>query len=194
MYYLKKSIFLIFYTLIFSVMQLGIISISITSLKIILTILALLFYLFLTSSFFFYEGKTAYKVRHENDNKRRIIIKTGEYVKLEKKAEYSFYKGFLIVFIAFAPLIVLEILNVIAINVNEKISIFSSIIKIMDMLFYSPIFEALGETSPYYILITLYAVPLMMLIVEVSYVLGAKANMRKYDAIDEMRKEIHERK
>ncbi|MBP5466346.1 MAG: hypothetical protein J6Y43_02130 [Clostridia bacterium] len=201
-YYLKQGVFPFIYLLMMAMIAFGIISISgLLWLKIILAILNIALYGVVVSAVSYKEGQESVKVRHANDLERMQIIKTGENRPLKIHEEYKPWKGFIFGFTACVPLIVLLGLHtVLYLSTGEYrgLGAIAGLIYLMFFIFFifgaatSAGEAAAGATLPWYTFYgALIALPVIMLMTGISYLIGAKKIIRQYEMINDRQRQIY---
>lgn len=197
-YYFKQSVFPFIYLIFMALIAFGIQTISgLLWLKIILAILNLSLYAVVVCSVFYKEGQEAVKVQMANDLERREIIRTGEDRPLKLREEYKTFKGFLFGLFACLPLILLLIAHTIvhlAGGTYTGLGAIACLIYNMFFIFFNFGVNASGEAtvlswSAYYV--TLVAIPALMLMTGIAYILGAKKIMRQQEMIKEKQRQIY---
>ena len=192
-YYIKEAIFPFVYVILMSITAIAILAISgLTWLKAVLAVLNLALYAVTVAGVAYKEGQDSIKVQHSNDLERREIIRTGEDRPLKLNEEYKPYKGFLIGFCSCIPLLLLLVLHVIT-HLLGGSNVFGAIAGMIYFMFYiffnlnvsagsGEITEA-ATVSWYACFGTLIALPIIMSITGVSYILGAKKIKRQQELI-----------
>ena len=201
-YYLKQGVFPFVYLLFMAMIAFGILAISgLIWLKVLLAVLNVGLYAVIVSAVFYKEGQDAMKTLYANDLERREIVKTGENRPLKLHEEYKAWKGFMFGFIACVPLIVLLALHTIvyfATGSYMGLGAIAGIIYLMFFVFFrlnSTVSgtegEAVSSISWYTYYGALIALPVIMLITGISYILGAKKIKRQYEMIAEKQRSIY---
>lgn len=193
MYYVKQSLFPFLYLIFMAIIAAGIGMINSVWAQVLLYLLNLAFYVFLMVINFFKEGQTALKVRHANDVERMQIIKTGDALPLKLREEYKPWKGFFIGFITALPLLFCLLLHLILILcAGEAYTGAGTVASLLYLVFFAPYSVAFSNAlSAWQYFILLYAVPLMMVITGVPYVLGARKIQNQYDRIEQKQRQIY---
>ena len=193
LYYLKKASFFLFYLMFIDIIGLGIIAIGIDGLELPLALLSIGFYMFIVIYMMLKEGKDSMRKLHANDVERLQLIKTGSCGKIDAHAEYAPWKGFFICFLAMSPMILFTIIHLILELCGTGVNAFGTIVNFMYLGFSCP-YQCVVQgiyvgTSLFYII--LYAVPLMIALTGVPYLLGAKKIGYQYKMIEEKQKRIY---
>lgn len=204
-YYVKQGIFPFIYLLFMAMIALGIISINgLLWLKILLAILNVGLYAVVVAASAYKDGQTAVKVQAANDLERREIIRTGEDRPLKIHEEYKPWKGFMFGFVACVPLLILLAVHTVvyfATGSYTGIGAIASIVYFMVFVFFRMNVdlsaaegeEAVAAVAPAWYLYfgTLVALPLIMCITGVAYILGARKIRRQYEEIREKQRQIY---
>ncbi len=197
-FYIKEIFLPLVYTGLASLIALGILGIEnerLVWLKVVLLILNIALLLFIVATNFFKEGEKALKVRIANDFEREHIVLTGENRALQINEEYKPWKGFLIGFISCAPLVILMLVHTVLLiaGVESKAGAIASFIYLLVFGFNCLDLSALSSTTitvtqPY---ITLIFIPIMVLAVGFSYMLGARKVELQQQRIKKIHREIY---
>ncbi|GEM_PF-1725278 len=201
-YYLKQGLFPFIYLLMMAMIAFGITAISgLLWLKIILAVLNIALYAAVVVAVSYKEGQESIKVQHANDLERIQIIRTGENRPLKVHEEYKPWKGFMFGFIVCVPLIVLLGLHTIlylSTGSYRGLGAIAGLVYFMFFIFFtfgsslSAGEAATGTTLPWYSFYgALIALPVIMLITGISYILGAKKIMRQQEMIKEKQRSIY---
>lgn len=203
-FYLKQGFFPFVYMLFMAAIAFGILAIQgLVWLKVILGILNIGLYAVVVCATSFKDGQDAMKIQVANDLERREIIRTGEDRPLRLHEEYKPWKGFIFGLIACAPLIILLIVHTIVYFATGSYTGIGAIAGLIYLMFF--IFFRLSATGtavegaaaesvavPFYVYYgTLIAVPLVMLMTGISYILGAKKIQRQQEMIKEKQRQIY---
>ena len=141
---------------------------------------------------FYGEGQTALKVRLANDMERRQIILTGEDRPLKVKEEYVPWKGFVAGALVCVPLVILLAVHTLLIlTVGETArgaGATASMLYIIVFIFFSAGGETVSVYAYYY---TLFAIPVIMSLTGVPYIIGARKIQRQQDAIERKHNAIY---
>lgn len=193
MYYVKQALFPFLYLIFMAVIAAGIGLIGSVWAQVVLYLLNLGFYIFLMVVNFFKEGQNALKVRHANDLEREQIIRTGEALPLKLREEYKPWKGFFIGFITAIPLLFCMVLHLILVLCAGEAYIGAgTIASLVYLAFFAPYSVAFTTTlNAWQYFILLYAVPAIMAIAGVPYMLGARKMQLQYDRIEEKQRQIY---
>jgi hypothetical protein len=196
MWYYVKQAFLPFVYLFFMAMTaLAIIVIKneLLWLKIILLVLNLGLYGFIVCATSFKDGETALKTRIANDMEREQIIITGEPRELKLKEEYKVWKGFFNGFIACVPLLFLMLLHTVLIfafgEVYNGAGVVAGLIYLMVFAFFRLDTSVVLTAGLYYG--TLVALPIIVLMTGIPYILGAKRVEYQQNMIKAKHREIY---
>lgn len=201
-YYLKQGVFPFIYLIMMAIIAFGITAISgLLWLKIILALLNIGFYTVVVGAFAYKEGQEAVKVQHANDLERIQIIRTGENRPLKVHEEYKPWKGFIFGFTACVPLIILLALHTVlylSADGYRGLGAIAGLIYLMFFVFFtfSSSFAA-SETAtnavmPWYAFYgALIALPVLMLITGIAYILGAKKIVYQHEKIKEKQRSIY---
>ena len=191
-HYIKHLFFPTMYTIFSSIIAFAILCIQdkgLDWLKVILLLLNVGLFGFIVWVNYFKEGEKAYKVRMANDLEREFIVKTGEDRPIDRNREYKPWKGFLIGAVACIPLVLIMIVHTIVILfVNPELSAVGGIASFVYMAFFGFFWLDTSVAIPvtmYYL--NLIYVPIMLGLVGVPYMLGA----RKIELQQEMIKAKH---
>lgn len=196
-FYIKQGLFPFIYMLFMAMIAFGILAISgLIWLKILLGVLNVGLYAVVISAAAYKDGQDAMKVQIANDLERREIIRTGEDRPLKLHEEYKPWKGFMFGFVSCVPLLVLLILHTIVYLATGSyigLGAIAGIIYLMFFLFFRLNASAAEGTGiawyTYYG--TLVALPVVMLITGISYILGAKKISRQQQMIKEKQRQIY---
>ncbi len=201
-YYLKQGVFPFIYMLFMAMIAFGILAISgLLWLKIILAVLNIALYAVVVAAVSYKEGQESVKVQHANDLERMEIIRTGENRPLKVHEEYKPWKGFTFGFTACVPLVVLLALHTIvylSTGSYRGLGAIAGLVYFMFFVFFtfgaaaSAGEAATGAALPWYSFYgALIALPIVMLITGIAYLLGAKKIMRQYEIIQEKQRSIY---
>jgi hypothetical protein len=168
-------------------------------LRYVLLTLNVALYVFIVASTSYKDGQNALKTRVANDLERMRIIQTGDALPLKLKEEYKPWKGFLFGGIACAPLIVLLFVHTLLILFvgpsATGAGVIASFIYMMIFAFsraHIPVVEnAPIVVDPYIYYWALLAIPVIMLTVGISYILGAKKIERQQEMIKAKHRSIY---
>lgn len=205
MWYLIKQSFIPFGYLLFSTtIATGVFSIQGCSpfLRAILLFLNLALYSYVVISICYTEGRKGLKVRISNDINRKRIIETGEELPLKHSEEYAPWKGFAIGGVIVSPLIILMICHTILLiatnGQNYGAGSVASILYLVVFAFFKidlvvpekvdQVVQVIAAGDFYY---ALFAIPVILLITGIPYIIGAKKVEQEQEKIKELQKEIH---
>ncbi|MDY6367248.1 MAG: hypothetical protein SPL13_01860 [Clostridia bacterium] len=193
-YYVKCSLFAFAYLVAMDIGALLLSYISIVPLRVALSVVWALFYCFIVGVIFFKEGETSLDFRHANDLERKHMVESGEIVELDIAPEYKPYKGFIIGLYACIPLLVALfvhlILGLATGGTANGAGITASVIYFTFYMIYGAFQSGLAMSFGEYFII-LYTLVFIPVTIGVAYILGAKKAQRKYDIIEEKRREIY---
>ncbi|MBO4251325.1 MAG: hypothetical protein J5911_01535 [Clostridia bacterium] len=199
-YYLKQGIFPFVYLLFMSVIAFGIITINgLLWLKILLAILNVGFYSFIIAFTSFKDGQEAMKVLYANDLERMQIIRTGENRPLKIHEEYKPWKGFVFGFTSCTPLLILLLLHTVF-YLSTGVTGFgvaAGIIYLMAFVFFRLDVSLSAEEAaiapvPWYAYYgAILALPIIVLVTGIAYILGAKKIKRQRAMIEERQRSIY---
>ena len=195
-YYLKQGLFPFLYIIMMAMTAFGITAISgLIWLKIILALLNIGLYTVVVAAVAHKEGQESVRVQHANDLERMEIIRTGANRPLKTHEEYKPWKGFAFGFTACVPLIAFLALHTVVYLATGSYRGFGAIAGVIYLMFF--IFFMLEEapadsTLPWYSYYgALIALPVIMLITGIAYILGAKKVMRQQEMIKEKQRQIY---
>ena len=195
-YYLKQGLFPFIYIVFMIITSVSILSIhDLVWLKAILAVLNVGLFGLIAALMAFQEGENSVKVQMANDAERREIIRTGEDRPLKLHEEYKAWKGFLFGFISCCPLVILLLLHTLLYLV-AGITVFGTISAVIYVMFFAffrlGVSADSGATLPWYTYYgTLIALPIVMTIMGVAYILGAKKIERQQEMIKAKQREIY---
>ena len=197
-FYIKQGLFPFIYMLFMAMIAFGILAISgLLWLKILLAVLNVGLYAVVVAAAAYKDGQDAIKVQIANDLERREIIRTGEDRPLKIHEEYKPWKGFMFGFVACVPLLVLLILHTIvylATGSYMGLGAIAGIIYLMFFLFFRLDAGSAAEGAGiawYTYYGALVALPVVMLITGIAYILGAKKIQRQQEMIREKQRRIY---
>ena len=193
-YYLKESIFPFVYVIFMSLIALSIEIIEgLLWLKILLAILNVGFYGVVVAGIAFKDGQDAMRVRYANDLERKEIIRTGEDRPLKINEEYKSWKGFAFGFISCVPLLVLLLLHTVLYLATGSVRLgaIASLLYLTFFIFFNPNLIDSVTVSWYAYYGTLIALPIIMALTGISYILGAKKTERQQEMIKEKQRRIY---
>lgn len=190
--YIKQSFMAFFYLLfmITTTYAIALLEEKFFWLQISLCIANLVLYFIILGGACFKDGESALKVRNVNDLRRREIIKTGEDLPLKINEEYAWWKGFLTGFIACIPLVVLIIIHTVLLICGSDVTVFGNIASWIYNGFFV-IVRLVGEVNAYTYYWSLVAIPFIVGISGVFYMLGARRVELQQERISQIHKTIH---
>lgn len=193
-YYVKQMFMPIIYAVFASMIALGILCIedaSLKWLKIALLSLNLCLYGFIIVTCFFKEGQTEYKVLIANDIEREQIVRTGENRPLKLIEEYKPWKGFVIGLNSTSPLIIMLLIHAIIQLSGGTSTAVGGLASSLYMFVFGYMCLDIGTSTAAFPFETHYfslvLVPVMILLIGLSYKLGG----RKIELQQEMIREKH---
>ena len=176
-------------------------------LKIILCVANLALYGVVICAAAFKDGQDAMKAQIANDLERREIIRTGEDRPLKIHEEYKPWKGFVFGFISCVPLIVLLAVHTIvylATGSYVGIGAIAGVIYLMFFVFFrlnasvaaesatEGAAESTAVATPWYLYYgALIALPIVMTMTGVAYILGARKIKLQQKMIKEKQRQIY---
>ena len=190
-YYLSHSLIGLLYLFFTAITAFAILMIQdLIWLKVILLVLNLALYVFIVATVAKKDGEEALKVRIANDLERRIIIQTGDDIKL-KKGEFAWWKGFVIGGVVCAPLIILMLIHTVLIIIDPTKTGAGAIAGFlymmvfaffrMDVVMTQDVSTTVGSAvqtnmplAPEFFYWTLLAIPVIVLAIGIAYYLGGK--------------------
>ncbi len=196
-FYCKQIIIPLLYSLFATMIALGILCIedkSLIWLKVVLLILNFALFAFIVVINFFKEGQSALKIRMANDMEREQIVRTGENRPLKLLEEYKPWKGYLIGLISTLPLIILLIVHTILYLTSGTTTVGGIAAFIYMFVFgfncldLSAMTNTLAQTQPYILLVL---IPIMVVLVGVPYMLGARKIELQQEQIKEKHRQIY---
>lgn len=201
-YYLKQGVFPFVYMLFMAMIAFGILAINdLIWLKVLLAILNVGLYGFIVAAVSYKEGQEAMKTQYANDLERMEIIRTGENRPLKIHEEYKPWKGFMFGFITCVPLLILLVFHTIVYLSTGSYMGLGAIAGIIYLMFF--VFfrlninvsgaegEAVSSISWYTYYGALVALPVVMLITGISYILGARKIRRQHEMIEAKQRSIY---
>lgn len=201
-FYIKQSFISFCYLFFAAMIAISIMAItdpSLVWLKYVLLVLNVALYVFIVAATSYKDGQNALKARVANDLERMRIIETGEELPLKLKEEYKAWKGFLFGGISCVPLVVLLLIHTVLIFAvgpnNTGAGVIASFIYMMVFAFTRaniPVVEdAPIVVDPYMYYWALLAIPVIVLTVGISYILGAKKIERQQEMIKAKHRAIY---
>lgn len=190
-YIFKQSVIPVIYLLCSAMMGLGIMVLEekFLILEVALNVVNLLGYSLIVCATSFKDGQKALDLRETNDKSREIIARTGENLRLQTEEEFAVWKGFAYGAFACLPLVALLLIHTI-VFLSGGLNTVGMIAGILYMPVYS-FFLLFGHATSYTYYFALLALPYISALTGISYWLGAKKAMLKYESIDQMRKSLH---
>ena len=189
--YFKAPLFSFVFLLMFAISGFAVEFIETLWLKILLGSVLILFYLFVVFIVFFTEGAQALKIRHANDDDRYEMVKTGEERYINETAEYKPFKGFLMGGIVCAPMIIFLLIHVIIMLSGGTNLFFGQAAGFVYTVFYCIPTATITQASVWQYLYVLYALPLLVGVGGIGYILGARKQQAIYDKSEETKKKIY---
>lgn len=201
-YYLKQGFFPFLYILFMAAIAFGIFMINdLIWLKILLAVLNIGLYAVVVAAASFKDGQDAMKTLYANDLERREIVRTGEDRPLKIREEYKPWKGFMFGFISCVPLLFLLALHTVVYFITGSymgIGAIAGIIYLMFFIFFRlnvSLSGAEGEIAAsiswYTYFGALIALPIVMLITGIAYILGARKIRHQHETIEEKQRSIY---
>ncbi len=191
MYFFKHSLIPIIYTLFSSMIALGIDlwESAPTWVSTVLAIINLALFVFIVFAMCAKDGGEAVKTRKSNDHIRQRIIETGDDLPINRQAEYSAYKGFVIGIFACIPTLVLMTAHLILclVGSSDFFGLFNVLLVKCITVFFTIGGIKLTGTLCFYCLLF---VPFTSLVAGIGYILGAKKKQATYDGIKQIKKNI----
>jgi predicted permease len=190
-YYFKKFIFSLAYLVFMGLLPYGIETIESNLAKIILNGLNILLFMVLMGFFMAKEGEDARKQLKVNDIERRRILQTGELRPIKRAPEFRPWKGFFIGLIACAPLLLTMLIHALIYVFGGTyemvgvlgVTIYMGFFMPYVMIKYGAMLNENLVFTEYFA--SLYAVPIIVLLYGIAYILGAKKVERQYAFIEE---------
>ncbi len=193
-YFLSQCIFPLFYSAIMLFLGLAIklISDDLMWLKYLLFVVVFGFYAVMICSISFKDGQNAVKIQHANDVERLNIIRTGEDRSLDLVQEYKPWKGFVSGLVVSSPVIILLILQAIFMLAGTEVQWPGAVAGYVYFVFFMFLLpgKKIDVPKTYYFW-SIIAVPIMMLLMGVPYLLGARKQKLIYENIKDKHKEIY---
>lgn len=185
-YFMKEFFVVNMYLIMFALIDLGVLCIgdNLIWLKLILCGAVLVAFIIIVGLFIGKEAETAVKVRRGNDLNREHIIKTGKDLPLNLAEEYKPWKGFAMGAMTCIPLLVFMGIQMLTNTPGVEANPGGAIAAFLYMV----VFSFLRVDSRVDILPADYnyiflAIPLIILTVGISYIIGAKIAMKKHERI-----------
>lgn len=191
-YYLKNCFIFYVYLLIMMITALAIAAIeNMLWLQIILSVLNIGLFSFIMFTMCKKIGEDAYKLKHTNDIKRRVIMQTGDYYNFDTVSEYGKYKGLYIGIYTAAPLIIMLLLHLIIGFFGVRASALEVACAFTYGMFVFPVKIISANASIYW---SAYAVIILVLIAWAGYGAGAIKMQRQYAKIQKTNEQIYGKK
>lgn len=191
-YYLKNCFIFYVYLLIMMITALAIAAIeNMLWLQIILSVLNIGLFSFIMFTMCKKTGEDAYKLKHTNDIKRRVIMQTGDYYNFDTVSEYGKYKGLYIGIYTAAPLIIMLLLHLIIGFFGVRASALEVACAFTYGMFVFPVKIINANASIYW---SVYAVIILVLIAWAGYGAGAIKMQRQYAKIQKTNEQIYGKK
>lgn len=201
-YYIKRAGLPFLYLLFMIMPALGILAIgdSLLWLKIVLGTLAVALYCVVVAMACYKEGQDAVKVRAANDLERMVIVRTGENRPLKIHEEYKPHKGFIMGLFTVIPLLFLAALHTLlyltaGYNGVGAIAVLLYLVFFEFFMMDAVVGDGATETvsgMPWYAAYgALIAVPIIILVSGISYILGARKILRQQEMIKAKQREIY---
>lgn len=183
-YFMKEFFVVNMYLIMFALIDLGVLCIgdNLIWLKLILCGAVLVSFIIIVGIFIGKEAETAVRVRRGNDLNREHIIKTGKDMPLNLAEEYKPWKGFAMGAIICIPLIIFMGIQMLTYVPGSESNPGGAISAFLYMVVFS-FFRVdsrvdILQTDYYYIFL---AIPLLILTVGISYIVGAKIATKKHE-------------
>ncbi len=191
-YYLKNCFIFYFYLIITMITALAIVAIkNMLWLQIILSILNVGLFLFIMFTMCKKTGEDAYKLKHTNDIKRRVIMQTGDYYNFDTVSEYGKYKGVYIGIYTAAPLIIMLLLHLIIGFFGVRASALELACAFTYGTFIFPVKILSADASIYW---SVYAVVVIILNAWLGYGSGVLKMKKQYAKIQKTNEQIYGKK
>lgn len=190
-YYVKNFIFSLAYLVFMGLLPYGIETLKSDTVKIILNVVNILFFMLLMGFFMLKEGEESRKRLKTNDIERKRILQTGELRPIKRSSEFRPWKGFFMGGLVCSPLILTMLIHALIYafgGTNEMagvigVTIFMGFFMPYIMLKYGTMMNENLVFTEYFA--CLYAVPIIVLLYGLTYLLGAKKVEREYAFIEE---------
>lgn len=191
-YYLKNCFIFYVYLLIMMITALAIAAIeNMLWLQIVLSVLNIGLFSFIMFTMCKKIGEDAYKLKHTNDIKRRVIMQTGDYYNFDTVSEYGKYKGLYIGIYTAAPLIIMLLLHLIIGFFGVRASALEVACAFTYGMFVFPVKIISANASIYW---SAYAVIILIFIAWAGYGAGAIKMQRQYAKIQKTNEQIYGKK
>lgn len=201
-YYIKRAGLPFLYLLFMIMPALGILAIgdNLLWLKIVLGTLAVALYCVVVAMACYKEGQDAVKVRAANDLERMVIVRTGENRPLKIHEEYKPHKGFIMGLFTVIPLLFLAALHTL-LYLTAGVRWAGAAMVLLYLVFFEFFMmdavvgdgatESVSETPWYEMYGALIAVPIIILVAGISYIVGARKILRQQEMIKAKQREIY---
>ncbi len=188
-YLLKQTIIIFVYLIITMITSFAITAIeNMDWLRITLWLLNLGLFGFIVFVMIMKTGEDGAKLKHTNDIKRRVIMKTGDYYEFNLAGEEGKFKGLYIGLIVCAPLVLLALLELIFIICGITQSVTSAIAVILYGTFCMPLRGLFQNCSIFFFL---YTVPVICAITHFGYTFGVLKMKKQYAKIAKTNEAIY---
>jgi len=189
-YYLKNAAIFYVYLILTMITAFAIVAIpeNLLWLKIILSILNMGLFGFIMFVMSMKNGEEAYKLKHTNDIKRRVIMETGDYYDFNTAKEYGKLKGFYIGLYAIAPLILMLFAELILVICRVESGVVSLIVGFTYGTFFFPLRMIDKNISVFW---SLYGAAVIVAISSLGYYLGARKIIRQTEKIKRTNEQIY---
>lgn len=189
-YFVKNFLFGFIYVIFMGLVPYGIETIDGQTIRILLNIVNILVYFLIMGVSMFKEGEKARELLTTNNTERKRILQTGELRPIKRAPEYRPWKGFLMGGIISAPLILFLAIHALIALFGGTYEMFGVVAVTFYMGFFMPyILLKYGGMLNEQILfkeyfICLYAVPVIVLLYGIMYIIGAKKVEKRYAFIE----------
>ena len=193
-YLFKQTIILFVYLVTMMVIALAVAAIepiNLTWLKYLLFVLNLALFLFITFKLIQKTGEDAYKLKHSNDIKRRVIAETGDYYSLDTVKEYHKFDGLFVGLIVCAPLVLLVAIDLLLLLCGVDQSVTDLITMVIYGAFVIPV-RAISSTavSAWF----LWTIIPVCLTTHFGFAFGVFKVKKQFDKIDATKQKIYGKK
>lgn len=188
-YLLKQTVVIFVYLIITMITAFAITAIeNMDWLRITLWVLNLGLFGFIIFVMMMKTGEDGAKLKHTNDIKRRVIMKTGDYYEFNLAGEEGKFKGLYIGLIVCAPLLLLAFIELILILCGVTQTTTSAIAVILYGTFCMPLRGLFTGCSIFWFL---YTVPVLCAITHIGYTVGVLKMKKQYDKISKTNEAIY---
>lgn len=188
-YYLKNAAIYYVYLILTMITAFAISAIKdLLWLKIILCILNMGLFCFIMFVMSAKTGEEAFKLKHTNDIKRRVIMETGDYYEFDTVKEYGRFKGVYIGLYASFPLFVMIFVQIILDICRVESSAISLVVGFTYGTFFFPLRMINNTVSVYF---SLYGAVIILLIAGLGYYFGARKIRLQTDKIKRTNEQIY---